>query len=100
MSLQGNLQIIKLLSLQNPHMLQSRLHQCLCRYAAVLRQEHLIQGTGIDADADGNMPLLGRLHHSLDIFLATDVARVQAQGRNPLPDGFQCQAVIKVDIRH
>ena len=85
--------------LEDAHVLHGRLDEGLRRDAAVLLENLLVEGAGVDADADRDAGLLGRLDDSLDLLLAADVARVEAQGVDALMDGLERELVVKVDVR-
>ena len=75
-------------------------HQGFRRGMAVLFQQPLVQAAAVDTNADGDMPLLAHIHHSLHPILGTDVAGIDADlGRTALSGG-NGQLVVKMDIRH
>ena len=67
---------------------------------AVFFQQLLLQAAGIDADADGNVPRSAGVRHGSDVLFSPDIAGIDADFINAALRGHQCQAVIKMDIRH
>ena len=79
-------------------MLHRRLDERLRRDAAVLLEDLLVEGTGVNADANRDAGLFGGLDDGPDLLLAADVARVEAQGVDALVDGLERELVVKVDV--
>ena len=57
-------------------MIKCALNQCLGCRGTVLCQNTFFHRTGVDADADGNIPRTGGLHDRLDAIIRADIARV------------------------
>ena len=57
-------------------MAPSRLHKSLRGGMAVFFQQILLQGAGVDTDADRNIAFLRCFHHSAHLLLAADIAGV------------------------
>ena len=81
-------------------MIQGALHQGLRGGGAVLCQDVLFQGAGIDPNADGDFFLAAGVSHSLYPAFVPDVAGVDTNLVNPGSYAFQSQAVVKMDVRH
>ena len=79
-------------------MAQCRLDQrCRGRFAVFLLQV-LLQGTGVDADTDGDTTVTGGVDHRTHAVLATDVARVDAQTVDAQFGHTQRNAIVEVDV--
>ena len=97
---QGNHDIVKARFLQQLHVIQGAVHHALGGKAAVLGQDVLFQGTGVDPDADGHMVHLGAVRHPAHLLRAADVAGVDAHFVNAVFHGGDGQRVVKMNVRH
>ena len=76
------------------------LHHGLRAGVAVLFHEPLFERACVHADADGDVPCLAGLGHGLDVFLAADVAGIDADFVDAARGSLEGEAVVKMDIRH
>ena len=67
---------------------------------AVLFQQALIQAAAVDADADGNAPVLADVHNGLDPVLAADVAGVDADLGCAALGCCDGQLIVEMDVSH
>ena len=81
-------------------MVQSALHQGLRGGRAVLCQDVLFQGAGVDPDADGDVLLAAGVGHGFHPAVVPDVAGIDADFIDARGHGLQGQLVVKVDVRH
>lgn len=64
----------------------------------ITRQKFFFQRTGIDADTDRHTAGFGFFHHSSDIGLAADIARIDPQSLDAIIHGQKRQTMVEVDI--
>ena len=100
MRLQRDLHVVEVQLLKHMYMLHRGLDQCFCRYAAVFRQDFMIERSGVDADTDGDSSLTRRCDHLLHALRPADVSGVDTQGRNALRHRLERKFVVKVDVGH
>src|SRR5712691_1389933 len=84
--------------LEDADVAEGRLHHAGRRRPAVLLEQVLLQRAAVDADADGNLALLGEVDDLLHEALAPDVAGIQSEPVHPLLEGDQGELVVEVDV--
>ncbi len=89
---------MKIEFLQHLHMTHCAFHHGFRADLSVFCQNVLLQGSGVDTDADGNAPILRSLCHSPYLFLFSDIPRIDAQLGHATANGQQRQGGIKMDI--
>ena len=82
------------------HLIQSTLHNSFRCDSPVFFQQRFLQGTAVDAHADGHPVFPGPVHHCLYLMAVADVAGIDADFIRPVLHGGNGQTVIKVDVRH
>ena len=80
-------------------MAERALHHGLNAGAAVLLQQMLFHGTGIDAHPDDAAVGLGGIHHAIHMLAGPDVAGIDAQALQSGFQGSQRQTVVEMDVR-
>ena len=98
MRLKRDLHIVEVQLLKHTYVLHGGFDQCFCRYAAVLRENLVIERTGVNADTDGDSSLTCCRNDLLDALRPADVARVDAQCRNALRHRLKGKLVVEVDV--
>ena len=98
MRLERDFHIMKILLLQQAHMLQCRFYESFRRDAAVLCQKALVQRACIDADADRYAARLRRLSDAAHVLRSADIAGIEPERVNALLDGLKRQAIVKMDV--
>src|SRR5206468_3338385 len=98
--LQRDLHLRIVAVLKDPDMPQCRLDHALGGRPAVLGEKILLERARVDADADGDLLLLGDVHDLLHELLAADVSGVEAQAVDALLQRDERQLVVEVDVRH
>ncbi len=96
--LEANLEIAKVQALQDLDVTQGGFHQGLGRGLAVFFLQILLQRTGIDADANRNAMVLGRLNHCLHPVLTPDIAGIDAQAIRAKLGDAQGDLVVEMDV--
>ena len=91
---------MKTVSFEDGHMPEGAFHHGFRRGTAKACQQLLFKGAAIDPDADGKLPVPGRIHHGLHLLLASDVSRIDPEGVHPVLRGLEGQSVIEVDVGH
>ena len=86
--------------LNQMHLVQSALHQSLGGHTVIFFHQILFQGTAVDAHADGDIPLLCRIHHGTYPVNGSDVSGIDADLVRPVLHGRDGQAVVKMNVRH
>ena len=79
---------------------KSTFNQCFCRWMAVLFQQLLVKAAAVDADANGDLPILADIHHSLYPVFPANVAGVDPDLRRAAFRSGNGQLIIKMNIRH
>ena len=81
-------------------MLESGLDQRFCGGMAVLFQQALVEAAAVDADSDGNTPILADIHNCLDTILAADIAGVDTDLGCAALGSCDGQLVVEMDVSH
>ena len=98
--LDRNADVVKAAVIEQPNMVERGLDHRLGRRAAELLQNVFFHRAGVDADADRDVPRLGRLHDRVHAVGAANVAGVKADFIHARLDGGEREPVVKMDIRH
>src|SRR6478735_5432837 len=97
--LDRDLEVVEVVLLEEARLPDSRLDERLGRRLAVLLHDPLVEAAGVDADADGDAGVLGRLGDLLDLVVElADVARVDAHGCAAGVDGRIDVLRLEVDV--
>ena len=119
--LHGNLDLVEILLLQQADLPQGGGHHVVhyavvarLRFAGLGQTVHQVHVAGeaagasdtahwreaaeIDADADGDVALLGRLHHLAHLVFVAQVARIESQAVHAAGGALQGQLVVEVDV--
>lgn len=98
--LDGDLEVVEAALLEQARLPHGRLDQGLGGGLAVLLEQTRVQGTGVDADAQGDTGVRGGLADLLDLTVElADVARVDAHGAAAGLDGLEDVLGVEVDVR-
>ena len=81
--LRGDLGIVEAPVLQHAHMTERALHHGFHAGAAILLQQMLFHGTGIDAHPDDSAVGLGGIHHAIHMLAGPDVAGLMRRPSSP-----------------
>ena len=81
-------------------MAQGRFDQGVRAGAAVLREEPLLQGSGIHPDPQRRVPFQQGLEHHTEPAFASQVAGIDPDLVHPPLERGQSETVIEVDVRH
>src|SRR6478672_4882062 len=97
--LDRDLEVVEVVLLEEARLPDGRLDERLGRRLAVLLHDPLVEAAGVDADADGDAGVLGRLGDLLDLVVElADVARVDAHGGAAGIDGGVDVLRLEVDV--
>ena len=97
--LDRDLDVAEVVLLEEGRLPQRRLHERLGGGLAVLLEESLVEGPGVDADADRGAVVLGSPGDLADLVVERlDVPRVDAHGRTPGFDGREDVLRLEVDV--
>src|SRR5215510_4945867 len=83
---------------EDPDVTERGFDHALSAGTVVLRQEIFFERARVDADADGNLLVLGDVDDFLHELLAPDVAGVQTQPIDPLLQGGEGELVVEVNV--
>ena len=86
--------------LHHADLVQSALHKPLRGDAAVFGDQFLFQRAAVDADPDGNLPLLGDIDNRFNFVAAADIAGIDADLVRAVFHGPDRHPVVKMDICH
>ena len=92
--------VMEILLLQHPHLVHGALHDTFRSHSAVLLHQIFLQRSAVDADPDGHMIMLCRIHHLLQVLRTADISGVDPDLVRPMLHGTDGKSVIKMDIRN
>ena len=81
-------------------MIQCTVYQSLCCWCAVFRKNMFFQRAAVDTHANRNILRFTSVNHLFYAAVVTDIARIDANLINSGCHRFQCQTIIKVNIRY
>ena len=97
----GDDEIIIAHVLDEVDLIKRRLHDALGGdVTTVLRDQVLLEGAGVYADTDRDVPLLRAVHDSPDLLVRADVARVDTDLIRAVFHRFDGHAVVEVNVGH
>ncbi len=97
--LHGDLDAVKAHVFEVADLLHCGRHQCRRCRSPVFRQQILIERTCVDSNADRQTGIARSSGNLLDVFLFSDVARVEAEARHASLDRGEGQPILKMDVR-
>ncbi len=97
--LDRDLEVVEVVLLEQRRLPHRRLHEGFRRRLAVLLQQPLVEGAGVDADAQRDAGVLRRAGDRADLVVElADVAGIHANGRAPRVDGLEDVLGLEVDV--
>ena len=96
---QRDANIVKIVFVEQRHMIQRTLHHSFRCRRAVFFQNMLFNRTRVDADANRNVLCPARLRNRLDALFRADIARIDTNGADASLGRGECQPIIKMNIR-
>ena len=97
--LDGDDEVIVAHILDEVDLIKRRLHDALGGdVSAVLRDQVLLEGAGVHADTDRDIPLLRAVHDGPDLLVRADVARVDTDLIRAVFHRFDGHTVVEMDV--
>ena len=81
-------------------MSQRAFHHGFRRRRTVFLQQIFFQRSAVDANTNGYIPRSRCIHQGLHPVFSTDIAGIKADGVYALPNGFQGQPIVEMNIRY
>ena len=82
------------------HLVHGALNQAFRRHAFILFYQRLLKRAAVYADADRHLVFLCLIHHCLYAFSGPDISRVDPDLVCAILNCRNCQAIVKMNIRH
>ena len=96
--LHRDLELVKVVVLQQLDMVHRRFDQRVGARLAIFFEQMLFEATAIHADADRAAIGLRRADDFGNALVRPDIARIDPQARSPRIGGFQCALVMEMDV--